>query len=313
MTSKPADHDADEVPPYRPRRAPRDDFANIGGLRYHVNRWDSADGVPVVMLHGWMDCGAAFQFLVDELPASWHVIAPDWRGFGETDRCAAGYYFPDYLADLDRLLDVYFGDRPVNLIGHSMGGNVAGLYAGARPERVRRLVSIEGFGMGRTSARQAPERYTDWLDSLREEPSARRFDDFQALARHLMRKNPDTPADRAAYVARCWGRAEVDGRVALRGDPAHKRPNPVLYRLDEAMACWERITAPTLWVAGARSPVLQRISVDVDFHERTARFARLEHATVEEAGHAVHFDQPRALAELVRRFIGEESGAMGTR
>lgn len=312
MTSMPADGNDRDLRPYRPRRRPVQEFVDVRGLRYHVNRWAGEGGEPVVMLHGWMDCGATYQFLVDELPDSWRIMAPDWRGFGETARCEGGYYFPDYLADLDRLLDICFGDEPVTVIGHSMGGNVAGLYAGVRPERVRKLVSIEGFGMGRTAPDQAPERYANWLDSLRERPQVRPFGDFEALAEHLMRKNPRTSPDRAAYVARCWGRLDRDGQVRLRGDPAHKRPNPVLYRLDEAMACWERVAAPTLWVAGADSPVLSRVAADVDLDQRTGCFADLAYVTVNGAGHAVHFDQPAVLAGHVTRFVeGDRGGRDG--
>jgi len=74
------------------------------------------------MLHGWMDVSASFQFVVDALRRSWRVLAPDWRGYGLTDRAQADcYWFPDYLADLDQLLDALLPDEPVALVGHSMG------------------------------------------------------------------------------------------------------------------------------------------------------------------------------------------------
>ena len=103
---------------------------------------------PIVMLHGWMDVGASFQFVVDALKSDRPVIAPDWRGFGLTSsRGADNFWFPDYLADLDGLLDHYLQGRPADIVGHSMGGNISMFYAGSRPERVRRLVNLEGFGM----------------------------------------------------------------------------------------------------------------------------------------------------------------------
>ena len=105
-----------------------------------------------MLLHGWGDTGETCQFLVDHLAAERTCVAIDMRGFGRTQRPQDGYWFPDYLADLDALLDQLSPDAPVDLVGHSMGGNVAMLYAGVRPQRVRRLVSLEGFGMPRTDA-----------------------------------------------------------------------------------------------------------------------------------------------------------------
>ncbi|MBA1148673.1 alpha/beta hydrolase [Ectothiorhodospiraceae bacterium WFHF3C12] len=259
----------------------------------------------MVFLHGWMDSGATFQFAVDHLPADWDIIAPDWRGFGGSDRAPESYYFPDYLADLDALLDRYFPEQPVLLVGHSMGGNVAGLYAGVRPERVQRLISLEGFGLASAAPEAAPERYAAWLDSLRETPGLRSFESYDALAAHLQRQNPRLTAERADYVARCWGESAVDGTVELRGDPRHKRPNPVLYRLEEAMACWRRVTAPTFWLLGAESDVLRRAGAESDFETRLACFAEIRTEVIEACGHSIHLDQPVRLAESIRVFTGD--------
>lgn len=290
---------------YRPVREPESEFLDVGGLQYHVSRWGPRGGYPVVLLHGWMDCGAAFQFLVDDLPGDWEIVAPDWRGFGRSDRAACSYYFPDYLADLDAVLDHYFPDRAMMLVGHSMGGNVAGLYAGTRPERIERLVSIEGFGLAETPGDEAPQRYAKWLDSLRHVPRLRPFDDYDQLAGHLRRNNPHLTIPRALYVARCWGFTGADGAVYLRGDPRHKRPNPVLYRLDEAKACWRRITAPTLWLMGSDSRVRARSGADQDFGERLGCIARISTTTIHDAGHSIHLDQPRILAGTIAAFASE--------
>jgi pimeloyl-ACP methyl ester carboxylesterase len=101
----------------------------------------------------------------------WHVIAPDWRGFGLTERAPAqSYWFPDYLADLDAILDHYAGEEPINLLGHSMGGNVVSLYAGVRPQRIKRLVNLEGIGLPTAKPEQAPGRFTQWLDEMKNRP-----------------------------------------------------------------------------------------------------------------------------------------------
>ena len=108
----------------------------IRGLRYHMRTWGDPRDPKLVLLHGWMDVSASFQFLVDALRRDWYVIAPDWRGFGLSEWVAGGYWFPDYIGDLEALVAQVSPDAPVSLVGHSMGGNVAGLYAGVRPARV---------------------------------------------------------------------------------------------------------------------------------------------------------------------------------
>ena len=107
-------------------------FFDVRGVRYHVRRWPAPASSPsaprMVLLHGWMDVSASFQFLVDALRKEWEVLAPDWRGYGLTAWSGAdSYWFPDYLADLDFLLERIEPERAVNLVGHSLGGNVAAL------------------------------------------------------------------------------------------------------------------------------------------------------------------------------------------
>jgi len=137
---------------YQARRIARSEYVPIRNLRYHVQVWGmpSAQSIPLVLVHGWMDVAASYQFVVDALAQDHYIIAPDWRGFGKTASGGAdNYWFPDYLADLDFLLDHYApadGPHPqVNLVGHSMGGNVVMHYAGVRPERIRRLVNLEAL------------------------------------------------------------------------------------------------------------------------------------------------------------------------
>src|SRR5688500_14643564 len=106
-------------------------FIDVRGLRYHVRVWQAEGAPAMVLLHGWMDVSASFQFMVDALRADWQVYAPDWRGYGLTEwEKADSYWFPDYIADLDVLLEHLLPGQAVNLVGHSLGGNVATLYAG---------------------------------------------------------------------------------------------------------------------------------------------------------------------------------------
>ena len=280
------------------------EFFQIRGLRYHVRRWRAAGAPKMVLLHGWMDVSASFQFMVDALESEWDVYAPDWRGYGLTDWGKSDcYWFPDYLADLDRLLDLV-DPAPVNLIGHSLGGNVAALYAGARPQRVRRFVNLEGFGMAPTRPEQAPQRYARWLDELREPRRLRPYASFAELADRLQAANPRLARDKAEFLARHWGQQAEETGVVLRGDPAHKVVNPVLYRFEEALACWRAVTAPVLWVDAEESETRARLKLAAeDLAERRAAFADLRHVTIPAAGHMLHHDQPAAVARIVEEFL----------
>ncbi len=279
-------------------------FVQIRGLRYHVRRWPRAGAPKVLLFHGWMDVSASFQFLVDALRGDWDVYAPDWRGYGLTEWGKSDcYWFPDYIADLDFLLKEIQPQKPAHLVGHSLGGNVVALYAGIRPERVGKLVNLEGFGLPPTRPEQAPRRYKAWLDELDERPRLRPYASFAELAERLRKNNPRLPAERAQFLAQHWGREEGGG-VVLRSDPAHKVINPLLYRYEEARACWQQVSAPVLWVEAAESDTLKRMKMDpAQQAERRAAFPNLRHETVQQAGHMLHHDQPEAVARLIEEFL----------
>lgn len=306
--------------PYAVRRESRSEFIALRGLRYHVRQWGDAslvtpDCPPLVMVHGWMDVGASFQFAVDELdalegPKRW-IIAPDWRGFGLTEAPPTDcYWFPDYLGDLDALLDQLLGglpaDQPIDLLGHSMGGNVVMMYGGIRPQRIRRLVNLEGFGQPASTPAQAPARLLEWLDELKTPAQLSSYTSVDGVARRLQKTNPLLPSDRAAWLAAHWSRPDAEGAWQILGDPAHKRVNPYLYRKEEAMACWAAIEAPLLWIEGDRSDTARwwgtRYSKE-EFHERLSVVRRVEKDVLSPAGHMLHHDQPAALARRLKAFL----------
>ena len=280
----------------------------IRGLQTHVRHWGRPGAPALFMLHGWMDVSASFQFVVDCLERDWHVIAPDWRGFGLTERTAAdSYWFADYLGDLDALLEHYSPHQAVNLLGHSMGGNVAGMYSGVRPQRVARLINLEGFGLPSTHPAKAPARYAQWLDELRERPAMRSYASRDEVAARLMKTNPRIPANRADYLAGHWAAQNAQGEWEILGDPAHKITNPYLYRIEEVLACWAQITAPVLWVQADQTDVWRWMGPKEQAHaeidRRRASMPDVKTAVVRDAGHMLHHDQPEAVAALIEGFL----------
>ena len=301
---------------YQPRRTSHSEFVPLRGLEHHVRIWGDLSGNkrPIVMLHGWMDVGASFQFVVDALASDRPVIAPDWRGFGLTSsRGADNFWFPDYLADLDGLLDHYLKDQPADVVGHSMGGNISMFYAGARPERIRRLVNLEGFGMARTQPEQAPARYAKWMDEIkslhRGELDLQTYPEASGVARRLMRTNPRLAQDKADWLATHWAAptTRADGASAWRilGDASHKIVNANLYRVDEAIELYKSIQAPVLAVE-AMDGVLQtwkKRGIEDDFVARLRLVPRLEFVQMNDAGHMMHHDRPDEVARLIEDFL----------
>jgi pimeloyl-ACP methyl ester carboxylesterase len=291
------------------RRDSRSRFESVRGLRQHVREWHTADGADdaplLVLLHGWMDVSAAFQFVVDALARRWRVAAIDWRGFGPSERTHDAYWFADYFADLDAWLDVLTPVAPASIVGHSMGGNIAGIYAGVRPERVARLVLAEGFGLPSTQPEQAPERIARWLAQLRETPAWRPYATLDDVAAKLRSNNPRLDPARAAWLAPHWAERGDDGQWRPAADPRHKWTNPVLYRVEEALACWRRVTCPTLWLWGGSGDWVKQFARadDAEWARRRAAFAQLDEQTIADAGHMMHLDQPEAFAAAVEAFV----------
>jgi len=283
---------------YQPKVARVERRLVIRGVDYCVNEWGDAKAPLLLYLHGWADTGSTLQFVVDELTAEWRVVAPDWRGFGRSRCECTSYWFPDYIADLHELLQVYSPTDPVRLVGHSMGANVGSLYAGTMPERVCAFVNIEGFGLPDSDPDDAPAKYRSWIESATDAPDFSRYADFEALAFRILKRHPTMAAAEAAFVAREWATEDADGVIRLRADPRHKRPNPILYRRAEAVACCRAVTAKTLLVVGGSSSFADHLG-----GAATHMFPGCEQVAIDGVGHMLHFEAPRALAGAIENFL----------
>ena len=308
---------------YKEKRISRSEFVPIRSLSYHVRIWpgtqpDSASaasaGPPLVLVHGWMDVAASYQFMVDALSDAFAngrtIIAPDWRGFGLTNGVADNYWQPDYVADLDFLLDHYAPNKKIDLVGHSMGGNVAMVYAGVRPERIRRLVNLEGFGLASSKPAQAPTRYAKWMDELKSlhkgELDLKPYGDINGVAKRLMKTNPRLSEDKANWLAAHWAQQNAAGQWRILGAPGHKVVNANIYRVEETLEIFKRITAPVLAVEASDDSLEKwnqgRYTL-ADYHERLKLISEVRVARLENAGHMLHHDQPEALAALIEDFL----------
>ncbi len=307
---------------YQVKRTARSEFVPIRNLNYHVWTWGQpTPGVaPLVMVHGWMDVAASYQFVVDALSDPFmqgrYVIAPDWRGYGQTTAAPVdNYWYPDYMADLDFLLDHYAPRQPVDLVGHSMGGNVVMYYAGIRPERVRRLVNLEGFGGPVLPADEAPKRYAKWIDQLKQlqrgSLALRAYNNAAGVARRLTKTNPrlardQAGQDKANWLATHWARENDTGEWEILGDPAHKIVNAQLMRVDEMMEIYKCLSMPVLAVEASDDSLAlwwQDKFTLAEYHQRLNAVPKCRIAVVQDAGHMLHHDQPEQLARLLEDFF----------
>ena len=290
---------------YRVRRPPRHETLRVRGLETHLTRWGpppARSESPVLLLHGWGDTGDTFQFMVDALGGDWALAAPDWRGFGRSAWPQEGYWFPDYFADLDALLDALSPDQPARIVGHSMGGNIANLYAGLRPARVRCLANLEGFGLPRSYPSAAPGRLRKWLDQVKSTPVSKDYASVEQLAGVIRHRYPRFTEAQSDFVARAWSEP-YGGRVRLLGDARHRWVNPVRYAREDSEACWREVKAPVLMMSGDESEYLTKIGPEACDEEFRSVMPHVEFARVPGAGHMLHIEQADRVAALVENFL----------
>ena len=275
------------------------------GLTYHVLEWQPADPAcdhTVVLLHGFLDLAWGWRPVVDAgLRGRFHIVAPDMRGHGDSDRAGAGgyYHFMDYLADVDDLV-AQLGRGRVSVVGHSMGGSVASMYAGAFPERVHRLAVLEGMGPPVPGVAM-PERVASWIEAWRRartEPQ-RSYASRAEAARRLRAHDPRLSAALAEELAE-RGTVDTGDGVRFKHDPLHATRGPYPFNLEYAQALWRNITCPTLLVDAAESRFMPLIG---DRAQRYGCVPHAQHHVIADADHMMHRHQPAALAEVLRAFL----------
>jgi pimeloyl-ACP methyl ester carboxylesterase len=282
-------------------------FLTANGLRHHLLEWIPSIPSPnnqttLFCLHGFLDASWGFYWVAQELAAKgYHVVAPDWRGHGDSERIGAGgyYYFMDYVSDLYDLVVQKQRERLV-IVGHSMGGSVAGYFVGAFPEKVWRLVMMESIMAQETSNEDLPERMRDWVTSVRhiQKKGPRGYPSLQAAAERLRQLDPQCSEEKALFLAEKTTNETPQGFV-FKHDPLHVTRGPYPFRVDGAKEFWKRITCPILMVEGKDSVFLEIPGVD----ERYASFPAHQRVQIEKAGHMMIRHAPEEVARLISSFL----------
>ena len=282
-------------------------YQHVNGLRLFVHRFrDEAappSGLTIVLLHGFMDSGATWDLVAPTLARAGHdVVAPDLRGFGLSDNVGAGgyYHFPDYVADLAALVDA-LAPRRLAVVGHSMGGTVAGLYAGTYADKIERLALLEGTGPMATEPSIAVDRMQAWLRTLREVPrTPKTLVSLQEAVERLSLHHPRVPREVIESRAKLLTRADDQGRLLWAYDPLHRTTAPTPFNAEAFEEFLRRIDCPTLVVSGGPTGWHPP-----DEPQRVACLRHAVHVELPTAGHMMHWTEPAAHAQQLAQFFGE--------
>jgi pimeloyl-ACP methyl ester carboxylesterase len=273
--------------------------ARGNGLGLSVVEWPAPNPrATCLLLHGFMDAAATFDLVAPAMSSGVRVVAPDLRGFGESDRVSGGgyYHFPDYVADVDALVREHVSGE-LFVVGHSMGGTVATLFTGARPERVAKLALLEGLGPPDNEHDMAPLRMRKWLEELSAPPTASAMTEEDAL-RRLAASHPRVPREVLASRLPLLASRGADGTYTWRFDPLHRTTSPMPFFAKVYAAYAARVSCPVLYVSGGalgwRVP---------DEDARLAGFARAKHVDIDDAGHMMHWTKPDALSRALLDFF----------
>lgn len=277
----------------------------VRGLRTCIQEWGDPAKPTIVLLHGWMDCGASFDYMANYLGDEFHLVAPDLRGFGDTEH-APSYWFPDYFADLDVILDKYSPAQPCNLVGHSMGGNIVTMYAGIQPQRVDKVLILEALGMPPTEPNEAPGRYRRWLREIVTDEPSKVYPNVEVFKMSIRKGNPSLSEDVVDDLVQLWGKPHgKNGAMQLKHDHKHRYANPVRYNFDDVLAVWEQVSARVGLVMAEQSWMYQRFSESgrIEQAKDVLNIVEQDYSLVRDSAHMLHIEQPEQTAKCVRQFF----------
>lgn len=300
---------SEDTQTYVPVLQSRSEFIQVRGSRHHLRRWGSAQAPLLVLLHGWMDNSATWQFMIDQLQMDWNIVAPDWAGFGLSEK-RGHYAFTEYLADLEALLDHLSPDEPVRLIAHSMGANISSLYAGVRPERVQSFINLEGVGPFPNQLETLSARIVNWLDSLAQPGAGRTVlvPDVAHLASKMLRKNPRIDPAQADFLARHFVEPHPDGGLRIAADVKTFSFIPIFPHAEQVETLLASITARVLFIRGTESFVTRAFKGHEDvLQRRFERVAGSQTLVLDAAGHNLQHDVPQQLAAVIEDFLAKYS------
>ena len=274
-------------------------------LSLHYVDWGNRDAPTLVMMHGGRDHCRSWDWLAKELRDDWHVVAPDLRGHGDSDRSPDGdYSTPVFMYDFAQFLFQF--DGPVTIIAHSFGANMATRFAGLYPDKVQKLVNIEGLFLtvpmpDAKGDNEAANIIRNWIDQKRKASSRApsRFQTFEETFERMQSANEHLSEEQARHLAYHGATRDEDGLWRWKFDDGVHIVAPIDLLREEIKKLWTMITCPVLFLWGAESwiaPPTEDGSIDC-FQNATLEI-------FENAGHWVHHDRFDDVVKSIKAFLG---------
>ena len=277
-------------------------------LRLHYVDWGNPDGPPMLLIHGGRDHCRNWDWVAEHFAKDYHIIAPDLRGHGDSQWEASGNYTQiSYVYDIAQLLQQK-NMHDVTVIGHSLGGAIALMYTALFPERVKKLVAIEGMGPSPSlAAKQAEISINDsvrsWVDDMRKLSGRlpRRYDTLDDAFKRMRDENPHLSEEQARHLTLHGANQNEDGTYSWKFDNYVRVFSMSGLPNEEVKKMYGEISCPTLLMRGEESWASDPVA-----DGRTQCFnCPIEYQSFANAGHWVHHDQLDGFVDRVSEFLGK--------
>lgn len=272
-------------------------------LKLHYVDWGNADKPPLLLIHGGRDHARNWDWVAQDLRRDFHVIAPDLRGHGDSQWAVGGSYaMVDYTLDVDQLLRA-LGIQEITIIGHSLGGSIALQYTGTYPDKVKKVVAIEGLGPPPEMLKQNPpahQRMKVWIGEMRAlaRRHPHRYASLDEAVERMQEANPRLTPEQARHLTVYGSYRDEDGTYLWKFDNYVRATSPYLFNMQDAFDIWTQVSCPTLLLRGTES-----WASDPELDGRAKAFRDYTFFNIEKAGHWVHHDQLAIFLRLVREFL----------
>lgn len=274
-------------------------------LKLNYVEWGNADAPPLLLIHGGRDHCRNWDWVARVLSDRFRIIAPDLRGHGDSQWAVGNAYaMSDHVYDILALVE-QLNLAPVSIIGHSLGGAIALKYTGLCPEKVSKVIAIEGVGPAPDSLKDqdqatANQRMEHWVSTMQRLAARkpRRYASQQEAIERMQQVNDHLSAEHAHHLAVHGSRQNEDGSYSWKYDPYLSAYHPFDMSAAHTRQLWRSITCPVLLVRGEDSWA-SNPAVD----GRAEYFSDAKVVNIPDAGHWVHHDQFDLFMAEVEAFL----------